>query len=60
MDPDIFFPQRGQHYRVNEAVAACMVCPVMDQCDDYQKRTGSEYGVWAGALHTRKEATKTQ
>ncbi len=51
LDPNLFFPQRGDSTR--EAKAVCHTCVVGSSCDDYADRTGSQYGVWNGATRSR-------
>lgn len=31
----------------------CFGCPVRQECADYQKKTDSEYGIWAGDIVKR-------
>lgn len=52
-DPDIFFPEKGQSAKGNEAIMLCFGCPVREQCDEYQKRTNTNYGIWA-AKYTKR------
>lgn len=54
-DPSLFFPERGKHVKVNDALAYCIQCPVIADCRDYRERTKSDFGVWAGKLYTRKD-----
>ncbi len=54
-EPDPFFPERGQAKLGNDAIITCFRCPVRAECDDYRKRTGSDYGIWAGRF-TKRDA----
>lgn len=53
MDPEDFFPQRGQD--INEAMRACFQCEVRSECEHYRASTGSDYGVWGGKLRLRTD-----
>lgn len=48
---DLFFPGRNQPVRGAQNV--CLMCEVRLDCKAYAKRTGAEYGVWAGELKKR-------
>lgn len=50
---DPFFPGRNQPVTATQAV--CLGCEVWRDCKAYAKRTGAEYGVWAGELKKRKK-----
>ena len=43
---DYFFPEKGEP--TADAKKTCAACDVREQCDDYRKRTGHAYGVFAG------------
>lgn len=49
MDPDLFFPQRGESAR--EAKAVCATCPVIDPCRE--AGMNERFGVW-GSLGERQ------
>lgn len=47
MDPNIFFPERGQDSEAAKRV--CMRCPVRERCLDYAEGVPKERsGVWGG------------
>jgi len=46
MDPDIFFPERGDSAAVRLIKATCSECPVKQQCADYGDR--ERFGFWGG------------
>lgn len=52
-EPDPFFPERGQALVGNQALITCFKCPVRVECDDYKKRTNTEFGIWAGKYSKR-------
>lgn len=52
-DPDMFFPEKGQALKGNDAIMICFSCPVRNECDDYQKRTDTRFGIWAGKYTKR-------
>jgi WhiB family transcriptional regulator, redox-sensing transcriptional regulator len=49
--PKAFFPERGQSTK--EGYAYCARCPVTGPCGEYAQRSGSEFGIWGGYLHSR-------
>jgi WhiB family redox-sensing transcriptional regulator len=46
VDPDLFFPERGQSTR--EAKNVCRVCVVRDECLEYALDNGEKFGIWGG------------
>jgi Transcription factor WhiB len=54
-DPDIFFPAKGRVAQANLARFTCYQCPVQEQCRNYQRETGSEYGIWAGEFASKDD-----
>lgn len=54
LDPDLFFPERGN--AATEAKAVCATCPVTEEC--YEAGRLEFYGVWGGK--TRKERQKAE
>ena len=46
MDPDIFFPSRGQ--RTERGKAVCRACPVQEDCLEYALEAGENIGIWGG------------
>ena len=45
---DPWFPGKG--HSLNTGKIKCFTCPVRAECEDYRKRTGSKYGMWAGKI----------
>ena len=56
MDPDLFFPARGQS--TEPAKAACAVCPCKKACLKYALRAGEKYGIWGGASERERRAMR--
>jgi WhiB family redox-sensing transcriptional regulator len=46
VDPDLFFPDRGESTR--EAKAVCAECAVREQCREYALVTVQKFGIWGG------------
>lgn len=46
MDPNIFFPVRGQDSRPAKKV--CSTCPVKSECFEYGYLYGDKNGIWGG------------
>lgn len=54
MDPDIFFPERGDHEGVRAAKAVCLNCPVKIDCRD--AHITEREGIWGG-MSSRERRT---
>jgi WhiB family redox-sensing transcriptional regulator len=46
VDPEIFFPERGQS--ANRARAICATCMVREACLEYALANREEYGIFGG------------
>lgn len=46
IDPDLFFPTKGESTRPAKAV--CAWCPVREACLDYALVNSEKYGIWGG------------
>lgn len=46
VDPDLFFPERGDSTR--EAKALCRRCDAQSDCLDYALTQGERFGIWGG------------
>jgi len=52
MDPNIFFPERGDTSTVTLAKSVCNGCPVTQQCREYGEM--ERHGFWGGvSVRTR-------
>jgi len=52
VDPDIFFPPRGDHNGANRALAICARCPVRADCEAANLHQRS--GVWGGTVERQR------
>lgn len=56
IDPDIFFPDKGEMNKVRWAKQICRgndkkgipECPVLMECFEYAMRACEQYGIWGG------------
>jgi WhiB family redox-sensing transcriptional regulator len=48
IDPDVFFPERGDAEGIRAAKAICANCPVRTDCLDYALENHEREGVWGG------------
>jgi WhiB family redox-sensing transcriptional regulator len=48
VDPDLFFPERGDYRCVAIAKTICRTCPVREECLEYAIVNGEKFGVWGG------------
>jgi len=46
VDPDVFFPDRGES--LEPAKAVCAQCAVRDECLEFALLAGERFGVWGG------------
>lgn len=46
LDPDIFFPDRGESLKPAKSV--CEKCIVKDECLEYALDSGERFGIWGG------------
>jgi WhiB family redox-sensing transcriptional regulator len=46
LDPDLFFPERGQSCA--EAKAVCAGCAVRSECLEYALAKPEKFGIWGG------------
>jgi WhiB family redox-sensing transcriptional regulator len=58
MDPDIFFPDRGES--LAPAKAICDGCIVKDECLDYAVENVERFGVWGGASERERRRIRRQ
>ncbi len=54
MDPDLFFPERGE--AADLAVATCARCAVREECFAYALAHGEKFGVWGGLPESGADA----
>lgn len=57
LDPDLFFPERGES--VDHARAVCAECPVADACLDWALRH-ERLGIWAGTSERQRRQMRRQ
>lgn len=48
MDPELFFPEKGASWDVQEARGVCAGCPVRTECLTYAMDHTERHGVWGG------------
>ncbi len=46
VDPDLFFPERGDSTR--EAKEVCKSCVVREDCLEFALAAGEKFGIWGG------------
>lgn len=45
-NPDLWFPERGDHDSPREALQICADCPVREQCREFALETDQVDGIW--------------
>lgn len=58
VDPDLFFPERGESTR--EAKAVCQECPVKDHCLEFALRNTEKFGIWGGLSERERRRIRRQ
>jgi WhiB family redox-sensing transcriptional regulator len=48
LNPDLFFPERGDSFTVRNARAVCATCPVAEQCLEFAIEVDETEGIWGG------------
>jgi WhiB family transcriptional regulator, redox-sensing transcriptional regulator len=48
LDPEMFFPERGNSYKKEDAQAVCYLCPVSDECGLWALEVGEKHGIFGG------------
>lgn len=49
LDPELFFPDRGDKETAKEVRSICLECPVRLECLSYSLEVGANNGIWGGA-----------
>lgn len=60
MNPELFFPGRGDTGTLNEAKRVCRECPVQEQCLEYSFRHHELWGVWGGTSERERRRLRRQ
>lgn len=58
MDPELFFPERGQSTR--EARECCRRCDVQAECLAYALNNDEKFGIWGGTSERQRRAMRRQ
>ena len=56
MDPELFFPERGEP--TEPAKAVCAGCPVRGECLDYALTNVERFGIWGGLSERERRAIR--
>lgn len=54
IDPELWFPRRGDSHTATEAKAVCNTCPVQNECLEYALRWRINHGIWGGLTERRR------
>lgn len=58
INPDLFFPERGE--LVHEAKAVCAGCVVREECLEDAQLHKERFGVWGGMTERERRKLRTQ
>lgn len=53
-DPDLWFPEHGEHEREQEALRICASCPVRAACLAYVLSRPPQPGIWGGTTEDQR------
>lgn len=48
IDPEIFYPEKGNHLAATQARKVCRGCPVQSDCLTHALERGERFGIWGG------------
>jgi WhiB family redox-sensing transcriptional regulator len=54
MDPELFFPVRGDTAGRNAALAACAECMVRERCLEHAMAHNEKVGIWGGTTERQR------
>lgn len=58
LDPDLFFPRRGES--AAHAIAVCQGCVVRTECLDFAVRERIVHGIWGGMSERARRRARRQ
>lgn len=58
VDPDLFFPERGESTR--EAKEVCRGCVVREDCLEYALANSEKFGIWGGLSERERRRLRRQ
>jgi len=58
LDPDLFFPERGDIAAVRAAKQVCTECPVAGECLEYAQAHNERDGIWGGLSGRERRALR--
>lgn len=58
LDPDLFFPERGES--TFGAKAVCRGCVVRGECLEYALLAGERFGIWGGTSERERRSIRRQ
>lgn len=59
IDPEMFFPEKGQMDLAREARAICAKCDVREACAEYAIQCG-EQGIWGGTTERERRRIRAE
>ena len=60
-DPELWFPDRGDHATITAALAVCAECPVRPEClDESLRLPASTTGIWGGETDRGRRRIRRQ
>jgi WhiB family redox-sensing transcriptional regulator len=55
IDPDLFYPDRGDSWGSRAAKRICTACPVREDCLQFAVAHHEHFGVWGGLTPTERQ-----
>lgn len=56
VDPELFFPDKGDHLAATDAKRVCAGCPVRFECLTLALQLRERFGVWGGLSESERRA----
>lgn len=58
VDPDLFFPRRGEMVEINRALEVCGGCEVKVECLEFALTNNEKFGIWGGVSERGRRQIK--
>lgn len=55
VDSDLWFPEKGEWGKSQQARDVCSRCPVINECLEFALTNGEVNGIWGGTTHEQRK-----
>lgn len=60
LDPNLFFPERGDTAAVQKAMAVCSACAVREECLQWAIENMEKHGIWGGTSERSRRSLRRE